>query len=125
MFGAVSIHLRGLIGQHNPRVSDQDLGVADPVPHGHTKEFLRTECLPVEINRGLGILEDKIRGDRAISVGNWLDHDKVLLPWTNVQCQEYRPSGLNESATWFPSRRPAKLQEPGQRIPHHEPLGSL
>src|ERR1035438_9913579 len=109
MFGAVRIHLRSFIGQHNPRVSDQDLGVADPVPHGHTKEFLRTEYPPVEINCGLGILEDKIRGDRAISVGNWLDHDKFLLRWTNVQCQEYRPSGFKESATRFPSRRPANF----------------
>jgi hypothetical protein len=54
--------------------------VPDPVPHGHTKEFLCAECLRVEINRGLGILEDEIWRDGAISVGNWLDHDKVLFP---------------------------------------------
>src|ERR1035438_1273963 len=75
MFWTVRIHLRGFVGHHNPRVPDQDLGVTDPVSHGHTKELLRIECLPVEINRGLGILEYEIRGDRAISVGNWLDHD--------------------------------------------------
>jgi hypothetical protein len=58
MFGSVRIHFWGFIGQHDPRVSDLDLGVADPVPHGHTKEFLSAECLSVEIDRGVGILED-------------------------------------------------------------------
>src|SRR5271168_1045268 len=74
MFGSVRIHLRGLVGQHNPGVSDLDLSVHDPVSHGHTKEFLRAECLLVEINRGVGILENEIRSDRAISFGNWLVH---------------------------------------------------
>src|ERR1700688_3830571 len=98
MFGSVHIHLRGFIGQHDPRISDLDLGVGDPVPHGHTKEFLRAECLSIEIDRGVGILENEIRSDRAISVGNWLDHNKALLLWTNVQCQKYRLLALEQSA---------------------------
>src|ERR1700733_4157654 len=96
MFGSVRIHLRGLVGQHDPRVSNLDLSVSDTVSHGHTKEFLRAECLLVEINRGVGILENEIRSDRAISVGNWLDHFKPLLLWTNVQSEKYRPSRLKQ-----------------------------
>src|SRR5580700_4392829 len=80
MFGSVRVHLRMLVSQHDSRVSDLDLSVPDPVSHGHTKEFLRAECLLVEMNRGVGILENEIRSDRAISVGNWLDHFKALLP---------------------------------------------
>src|ERR1035438_1472411 len=104
VFGSVRIHLRGLVGQHNPGVSDLHLGVHDPVSHGHTKEFLRAECLLVEINRGVGILENKIGSDRAISFGNWLDHFKALLPWTNVQSKKYRPSTLKQSATGINTR---------------------
>src|SRR6202161_2815460 len=97
VFGSVGIHLRGLVGQHDPRVSDLDLSMSDPVSHGHTKEFLRAECLLVEMNRGVGILEYEIRSDRGITFGNWLDHCKALLPWTNVQSEKYRPSRLSRS----------------------------
>src|SRR5271156_6014279 len=91
MFWSVRIHLRGLVGQHDPRVSDLDLSVSDPVSHGHTKEFLRAECLLVEMNRGVGILENEIRSDRGIAFGNWLDHFKAPS-WTKVQSEKYRPS---------------------------------
>src|ERR1700677_686592 len=112
VFGSVGIHLRGLVGQHDPRVSDLDLSMSDPVSHGHTKEFLRAECLLVEINRGVGILEYEIRSDRGITFGNWLDHCKALLPWTNVQSEKYRPSRLSALywCSWSASQK------------HHRPV---
>src|ERR1700678_1234962 len=99
MFGPVCIHLRGFICQHNPRIAELQLCVNDPVPHGHTKQFLGSECLGIELYRGSGVLKNEVRRDRAISVGNWLGHDKLLLPRTNVQCEEYSPSWHNESST--------------------------
>src|SRR5450631_1059654 len=95
MFGAVSIHLRIFIGQHNPRISDLHLRMHDPISHRHAKEFLGPECLPIEINRRVGILEHQIRSERAISIGNWLDHYEVLLLWTTVQCPSICPPSAN------------------------------
>ena len=69
MLGTIRIHLRRFIGQHDGRVPDQNLRVADAAfGTGHSKLLRRAEGLHAKSDGRGGVLEDQIRLDAMISV---------------------------------------------------------
>src|SRR5258705_1514348 len=68
-----------LVGQHDHRVADLDLGMTHPVPRtGNAHELLGPECALVEIDGPRRAVHDQVRGRAVVSVRNGLDHVALL-----------------------------------------------
>src|SRR5439155_26699502 len=66
--------LRAFVGEHDRRVADADLGVHHlAVGAGHAEQLGRAERLLVEVQRLRGTVDDEVRGDGVIPVGDRLD----------------------------------------------------
>src|SRR5690606_16969433 len=70
-------HLGELIGEHEARVADLELGVTDLSLERKTEELLRAEGLLVEIDRRLRTGDDEVRGQRVITLGDWTDRHRL------------------------------------------------
>src|SRR5256886_9492037 len=68
------VHLRELVGQHQARVAELQLGVSDPsVGLRHAKRFRGAERLLVELDGVAGALDAQVRRERVMAFGNGLD----------------------------------------------------
>src|SRR5262249_8436250 len=67
-------HFRGLVGQHDHRVADIDLGVSGlAVGPRHAHLLGRAEDALVEVERARGAVDDQVRRDVVIALRNYFD----------------------------------------------------
>ena len=68
-------HVRELVGEHYDRVTDGQLGVANPaIGTGHVHPLFRPQNGPVEIDRLSSTVHVEVRRHSLVSVRNRLDH---------------------------------------------------
>ena len=78
----VRIVIRELVGEHDDRVADPDLGVPDlPIRRPVAEELGGAERLPVELEGALAPVDDQIGRDGVVPVGNLLDRHALPPIW--------------------------------------------
>src|SRR5438445_10767067 len=92
-----------LVGEHDERVADLDLGVADPASgRGDAKLLGGSKRLLVELDGLRRVVGDQVGRRRVVAIGNRLGfgHYEVLLPSTIRRDASWRHAAL----LWPPSR---------------------
>jgi beta-aspartyl-peptidase (threonine type) len=64
---------RHFVRQHEARVADLDLRVADLVAHRQAKGLFRTECVAIELQGLGGVVDDDRRRDAVVTAGDGID----------------------------------------------------
>jgi hypothetical protein len=77
---AAGVHLRVLVGEHDHRVADLELGVTDlAVGPSHSHSLGRPEHGLVEVNRCGAAVDDQVGSNARVAIRDWVDHWLHLL----------------------------------------------
>lgn len=80
--GVSGAHAGVLVGEHNAGGADLELGVADfAVGAGHAHDFGGAEDVLVVVDGAGGSIDDEVRGDGVVVLGNVRDFGHDVLLW--------------------------------------------
>ncbi len=104
---AARAHLGELVGQHDRRVADLDLSVADAaVRRGHAHQLGRAKRLLVEIEGLRGALDDQVRRQGVIAVGDGFNRHVVFPP---LECNHFAADQRGPRQSYFSCLRLASV----------------